>query len=276
MSKFFKKQNIATILVVLFVLLFSTYQKASADEKFGSIVGGNVVCPSGYSNSGRYTTDTIPTPICVSAPAPTITPTPAAPQIPPSFDAPTISGSGSTLTADQLPGGQCSTIGYPVDVKGDCNPGDAIVLCPATGNRCQAMPNNTAGECANGYKPNLDGSCKLGDYKTSCPPKGTLCVAPLVAGGEKITQQLHEYVTKYTLPCQPLAGGQCADDQTPAGYIARLYQFGLMIVGLFAFGGIVYGALKYVLSAGSMADQSDAKDQITQAVLGSSSFSARS
>lgn len=122
--------------------------------------------------------------------------------------------------------------------------------------------------CDAAYKPNLDGSCKPGDYVTTCPGKGNLCVTPLVPGGEKITQTLHEYKTKYTIPCQPLAGGQCSDEQTPAGYIARLYQFGLMIVGLFAFGGIVYGALKYILSAGSMADQSDAKDQITQAVLG--------
>lgn len=132
-----------------------------------------------------------------------------------------------------------------------------------------------ASSCDTAYKPGTNGGkigvnagCKTGDYVTTCPGKGNLCVAPLVAGGEKITQQLHEYQTKYTLPCQPLAGGQCASDQTPAGYIARLYQFGLMIVGLFAFGGIVYGALKYILSAGSMADQSDAKDQITQAVLG--------
>ena len=41
-----------------------------------------------------------------------------------------------------------------------------------------------------------------------------------------------------------------------------------MIVGLFAFGGIVYGALKYILSAGNVGSQQDAKDQITQAVLG--------
>lgn len=124
-----------------------------------------------------------------------------------------------------------------------------------------------ANPCDTGYKP-TNGICKAGDNLMSCLPTGNLCVAPLNPSGSKISQQLHEYQTKYTLPCQPLAGGQCASDQTPAGYIARLYQFGLMVVGLFAFGAIIYGALKYILSAGSIVNQSDATDQITQAVLG--------
>ena len=87
----------------------------------------------------------------------------------------------------------------------------------------------------------------------------------------KITQSVKPYKMQVGIPCQPLAGGQCPDTQSGsalAAYITRLYQFGLMIVGLFAFGGIVYGSFKYILSAGSMADQSDAKDQITQAVIG--------
>lgn len=87
----------------------------------------------------------------------------------------------------------------------------------------------------------------------------------------KITQSVKPYKMQVGIPCQPLAGGQCPDPQTGqtlANYITRLYQFGLMIVGLFAFGGIVYGAFKYILSAGSTSMQSDAKDQITQAIIG--------
>ncbi|TSD02394.1 MAG: hypothetical protein Athens071426_519, partial [Parcubacteria group bacterium Athens0714_26] len=41
-----------------------------------------------------------------------------------------------------------------------------------------------------------------------------------------------------------------------------------MIAGLLAFGSIVYAGIKYILSAGNFADQKDAKDQITQAIIG--------
>ena len=68
------------------------------------------------------------------------------------------------------------------------------------------------------------------------------------------------------LPCQ--SGANCPSTGTPAGYIARLYQFGLMIAGLAAFGSIIYGLLLYVLSAGNIGSQQDARDQITQAILG--------
>lgn len=76
------------------------------------------------------------------------------------------------------------------------------------------------------------------------------------------------YETSVEIPCQPIFGGKCPTTATPAGYIARLYQFGLMIAGLAAFGAIVFGALKYILSAGNIANQQDARDQITQAIIG--------
>lgn len=84
------------------------------------------------------------------------------------------------------------------------------------------------------------------------------------------TITLDKYTTSVNIPCQPIAGGTCPEMQgiTIAGYIARLYQFGLMIAGLAAFGAIVFGSIKYILSAGSMANQQDARDQITQAIIG--------
>lgn len=84
----------------------------------------------------------------------------------------------------------------------------------------------------------------------------------------KVTGKVEAYKSQVPIPCQPLAGGTCPSAETPAGYIARLYQFGLMIVGLLAFGGIIFGSLKYILSAGNVTSQQDAKDQITQAILG--------
>ena len=54
----------------------------------------------------------------------------------------------------------------------------------------------------------------------------------------------------------------------PAGVIANAYQFALMIGGLMAFVMIVYGAVKYTAGGGNSTMQSDAKDRITQALLG--------
>jgi hypothetical protein len=77
------------------------------------------------------------------------------------------------------------------------------------------------------------------------------------------------YNAKIIIPCNTnIAGGSCPSQNTPAGYIARLYQFGLMIVGLVAFGAIIYGAVLYTLSAGNVGNKEDAKDQMLQAVLG--------
>jgi len=76
------------------------------------------------------------------------------------------------------------------------------------------------------------------------------------------------YQTSIQIPCQPIAGGGCPSINTPAGYIARIYQFGLMIAGLVAFGSIIFGAIQYILSAGSIVNQGEAKDRITQAIVG--------
>ena len=108
------------------------------------------------------------------------------------------------------------------------------------------------------------GACNVGDVKVNCPPPiGIVCSKGMGAVGGTV----HEYTMSQPIPCDPRFGS-CPSAQTPAGYIARLYQFGLMIAGLAAFGSIVYGALQYVLSAGNSSLQGDAKDQITQAILG--------
>lgn len=79
---------------------------------------------------------------------------------------------------------------------------------------------------------------------------------------------LDEYRLTYTIPCIEIAGGTCPGITGPAEYTARIYQFSLMIVGLIALFGLTYGALKYVLSAGKIADQGDAREQMLAAVYG--------
>ena len=74
-------------------------------------------------------------------------------------------------------------------------------------------------------------------------------------------------------PCPDFPGAVCPATpeeaaQSPAAYIARLYQFALMLSGMLAFGMIIYGAIQYTVSAGNTTQQSDARDRITQALWG--------
>lgn len=70
------------------------------------------------------------------------------------------------------------------------------------------------------------------------------------------------YVAKVTIPRSKTAlgaSGQCPAANNPAGYIARIYQFGLMIVGFVALGAMIFGAALYTLSAGNMASKEEGK-----------------
>jgi hypothetical protein len=55
---------------------------------------------------------------------------------------------------------------------------------------------------------------------------------------------------------------------SPVGIVGNFYQFALMIGGLLAFGAIVWGGIRYATAAGNPGGQSDARDQVTQALLG--------
>jgi hypothetical protein len=54
----------------------------------------------------------------------------------------------------------------------------------------------------------------------------------------------------------------------PLKFVNQLFQMALGIGGLLAFGSIVYGGFKYTVAAGNPGGQSDAKDRITQALIG--------
>jgi hypothetical protein len=75
---------------------------------------------------------------------------------------------------------------------------------------------------------------------------------------------------KYEFPCTSIAGGTCSPDSatSPAAYIARFYQFALMIAGILAFGMLLWGAIKYTVSRGNAGQIEDAKDIIYQALWG--------
>ncbi len=73
-------------------------------------------------------------------------------------------------------------------------------------------------------------------------------------------------------PCSPIGNKTCpTPEQTassPAAYIARFYQFALMISGALAFAMIIFGAIQYIVSAGNATQQNDARDRIFQALWG--------
>lgn len=78
----------------------------------------------------------------------------------------------------------------------------------------------------------------------------------------------------FPIPCQSTsltgqcAGGSGTDISDPATYVARIYQFGLLAAGITALGAMVFGATKYILSAGNVFDQGEAKNQILSAIYG--------
>ncbi len=58
------------------------------------------------------------------------------------------------------------------------------------------------------------------------------------------------------------------EQSKPGEIIVNIYNFALMLGGILAFGMIVYGAVRYTMSGGNPSGQSDARDAITQALLG--------
>ena len=48
----------------------------------------------------------------------------------------------------------------------------------------------------------------------------------------------------------------------------QYFNFAFMLAGVLAFGAIVWGAFKYIIAAGNPSGQSDARDQVLQAIIG--------
>lgn len=279
--------KILTMILLAGFILFNAFLISYAHETNYSPMGG---CPADHAVTGTY-----PDLKCIDkSPAPSTTPSPSPPPTPSdtifmspdkpcpdgysggliptptgqqrqciknieSFAPPEISG-GGTLKADQLPGEQCSSIGYPVDVKGNCKIGDTKIYCPESPTPYRCVTDISPG-CSAAKPLPASGKCPDGLKKIICGGKQ-------VCGPSGFDKKVQGYTTQIKIPCDPRITGACPSVETPAGYIARIYIFGLMIAGLAAFGGIIYGSLKYVLSAGNIGSQQDAKDQITNAVLG--------
>lgn len=80
-----------------------------------------------------------------------------------------------------------------------------------------------------------------------------------LAAGYKVTQTLPG--SKEIVAGESVAGGF-------VGYAASLWIFGISIGGVLALGSIVYAAIEWTVSAGNSSRIADAKDRITQAIIG--------
>jgi hypothetical protein len=54
----------------------------------------------------------------------------------------------------------------------------------------------------------------------------------------------------------------------PAGWVSSFYTFALLISGILAFGAIVFGGIKYAVSAGNPSKQSEGRSWIWGALIG--------
>jgi hypothetical protein len=62
--------------------------------------------------------------------------------------------------------------------------------------------------------------------------------------------------------------GDTSTSTSPGGFVNYFYQYALGVGGILAFGVVVYGGVRYMISAGNPSGQSDAKEWIKAALMG--------
>src|SRR5882672_11379419 len=87
-----------------------------------------------------------------------------------------------------------------------------------------------------------------------------------------ISAILHALATKVALADQytydlPLPGNIGAEGNV-SGIIVNLFQFGMLLAGILAFGMVVWAGVSYATSAGNAGKRSEAIDRVMQAFLG--------
>ncbi len=195
---------------------------------------------------------------------------------------------GSLINAgvDYFTGGKSASTGGTKEPV--CPPGttldQATSKCRTLENAVKVTDGQVSYRCDNGtpYYRAADGSVKPIPGTSLPDPQSSQLIGCMINPTNftsleniptAVTQELQGYQLAVPIPCQPGVGGDCpellsGDPQLLSRYIARIYQFALMIAGLVAFGSIVFGALQYVLSAGGVSTQEEARGRITQAVVG--------
>lgn len=94
----------------------------------------------------------------------------------------------------------------------------------------------------------------------------------ITRAGDIGTIGIKPYKSIIPIPCQNIPGisniNCSASYGTPGAYVLRIYQFALLLVGMAAFGQIVFGGLEYILAAGSFTKIDNAKKRIWDALSG--------
>jgi hypothetical protein len=80
-----------------------------------------------------------------------------------------------------------------------------------------------------------------------------------------MVQTTHAVNIATTLPNQ---SSSVAAGQSPGSFVNAFFTYALSISGIIAFGIIVYGGVRYMVSVGNSSAQSDAKEWIKAALLG--------
>ena len=83
-----------------------------------------------------------------------------------------------------------------------------------------------------------------------------------------IAVSLPVFVFAQTTISYQLPGTQAASFSNPCTTVINFYYFALFISGILAFGAIVWGGIKYSISAGNPSGQSEGLDWIKGAILG--------
>src|SRR3989344_2217035 len=96
----------------------------------------------------------------------------------------------------------------------------------------------------------------------------TLVSALVLLAPEASAQAKSGYQITTSLPGTSIKAGDFAKDITIAGYVAEIYRGALVLVGVIALAAMVYWGVRYAASGGNASKTSDAKDGITQALLG--------
>jgi hypothetical protein len=86
----------------------------------------------------------------------------------------------------------------------------------------------------------------------------TFIILPLNAFSASPCRKLEVQIPGLTTTCIPVL----------SVYIVAIYNFALTAIGVIALGALVYGGFRYVASAGNPTALSDAKDQMSSALLG--------
>lgn len=117
-----------------------------------------------------------------------------------------------------------------------------------------------SGDCISNDKE----TCKMSFYEDS-----NHCVCKSIDTASNTTSNIASITPKINIACSKYWYPWCKDEpKNPADLIRSIFNYSLILVGVTALGAIIYGGIKYIISAGNPSGQSEATQWITGAIWG--------